>query len=234
MFTMWAALPGPLILSADLRASAMNTGAGLDADVLRILTNKAVIAVNQDGKAAPMRPVRRQNGLEVWKKPLTVGMAVVFFHRSSSSAASRFATAERDHPSPARNVSVTWPELGLAAGAKQTVRDLWAGRSLGVRAGGFFAAVDWHEASIYTLVPVDAKAGAETTTETEETRVATPSDSEAPSAGPFGWPFSWSRIPTAMFGCNTSGPESRGQMAFNARFGITICERDPSVSASEA
>ena len=151
MFTMWAALPGPLILSADLRASAMNTGAGLDSDVLRILTNKAVIAVNQDGKAAPMRPVRRQNGLEVWKKPLTVGMAVVFFHRSS--AASPFATAERDHPSPARNMSVTWPELGLAAGAKQTVRDLWAGQSLGVRAGGFSASVDWHEAAIYTLVP---------------------------------------------------------------------------------
>ena len=45
MFTMWAALPGPLILSADLRASSMNTGRGLDEDVLRILTNKEVIAV---------------------------------------------------------------------------------------------------------------------------------------------------------------------------------------------
>ena len=45
MFTMWAALPGPLILSADLRASSMNTGRGLDADVLQILTNKEVIAV---------------------------------------------------------------------------------------------------------------------------------------------------------------------------------------------
>jgi len=42
MFTMWAALPGPLILSADLRKSSMNSGRGLDADVLKILTNKEV------------------------------------------------------------------------------------------------------------------------------------------------------------------------------------------------
>jgi hypothetical protein len=40
MFTMWAALPGPLILSADLRTSSMNSGRGLDEDVLKILTNK--------------------------------------------------------------------------------------------------------------------------------------------------------------------------------------------------
>ena len=43
MFTMWAALPGPLILSADLRVGS----AGLDSDVLAILTNTEVIAVNQ-------------------------------------------------------------------------------------------------------------------------------------------------------------------------------------------
>lgn len=40
MFTMWAALPGPLILSADLRTSSMNSGRGLDQDVLKILTNE--------------------------------------------------------------------------------------------------------------------------------------------------------------------------------------------------
>ena len=43
-------------------------------------------------------------------------------------------------------------------------------------------------------------------------------------ATPFSWPFDWARLPTAMFGCNTSGPENAAQMAFNARFGITIYE----------
>lgn len=55
----------------------------------------------------------------------------------------------------------------------------------------------------------------------------TPHKSDAPApagAAPFSWPFDWARIPTAMFGCNTSGPESAAQMTFNARFGITIYE----------
>ena len=46
----------------------------------------------------------------------------------------------------------------------------------------------------------------------------------ATTAGPFGWPFSWATVPTAMFGCNTSGLETKARMDFNARFGITIYE----------
>ena len=43
MFTMWAALPAPLILSADLRRAT----SGIDAETLAILTNLEVISVNQ-------------------------------------------------------------------------------------------------------------------------------------------------------------------------------------------
>lgn len=43
MFTMWAALPGPLILSADLRPNAAS--GGIDAESLATLTNAEVIAV---------------------------------------------------------------------------------------------------------------------------------------------------------------------------------------------
>ena len=55
MFTMWSALPGPLILSADLRPAAPS--GGIDAEALETLTNPEVIAVNQDEAALPMRPV---------------------------------------------------------------------------------------------------------------------------------------------------------------------------------
>eukprot|EP00756_Hemistasia_phaeocysticola_P014514 Hpha_TRINITY_DN15341_c2_g3::TRINITY_DN15341_c2_g3_i1::g.91006::m.91006/K07407/E3.2.1.22B, galA, rafA; alpha-galactosidase len=84
MFTMWAALPGPLILSADLRPGASSGGID-DAYTLATLTNTEVIAVNQDPRALPMRPVTRADGLEVWQKPLVEGVAVVFFHRNQSA-----------------------------------------------------------------------------------------------------------------------------------------------------
>ena len=41
--------------------------------MLKILMNKAVIAVNQDDAALPMRKVGGTEGLEVWKKPLSTG-----------------------------------------------------------------------------------------------------------------------------------------------------------------
>ena len=52
----------------------------------------SLLQVNQDSLAQPMRPVRRADGLEVWRKPLAGGkLAVVFFHRNSSSQPARSA-----------------------------------------------------------------------------------------------------------------------------------------------
>ena len=53
----------------------------------------------------------------------------------------------------------TWAELGLAADAKVTVRDLWVGKSLGSHTGSFQAMVGYHEAKIYTFV-AESKAAA--------------------------------------------------------------------------
>ena len=91
MFTMWAALPGPLILSADLRPGA--PCGGIDAASFETLTNAEVIAVNQDQLALPMSPVSRKNGLEVWQKKLTGGkLAVILFHRNNTGKAAAATT----------------------------------------------------------------------------------------------------------------------------------------------
>ena len=90
MFTMWAALPAPLMLSADVRANATGAGGcgGVDAEALETLTNAEVIAVNQDDLAQPMSAVKRSGGLEVWQKALTGDRsAVVFFYRNATNAA---------------------------------------------------------------------------------------------------------------------------------------------------
>ena len=136
MFTMWAALPGPLILSADLRPGA--TCGGIDAEALETLTNKEVIAVNQDLRALPMRPVRKEDHVEVWKKPLVKGMAVILFNRNSTATTS---------------IGVSWPELGFAADAAVEVRDLWGKKDLGVKKGNFSSDVQSHEAAIFVFTP---------------------------------------------------------------------------------
>ena len=142
MFTLWAALPTGLTLSADLREGS----GGLDAFALATLTNAEVIAVNQDPLVAPMAPVRNASGLQTWVKPLAApgAAALVLFHRG--------AEAGPLPPVPAvREVGVLWGEVGWPAGARVAVRDLWAGADLGVFVAGFAANITQREARIYTL-----------------------------------------------------------------------------------
>lgn len=142
MFTMWAALPTNLILSADLRAGS----GGLDAAALDTLTNAEVISVNQDSLAAPMRIVRNASGLQAWRKPLASGaLAVVLFHRGSEAG-------PLPNPPAVREVAVAWADLGLLPGARVRVRDLWARADVGVFEDAFAANLTQREARLYTFV----------------------------------------------------------------------------------
>ena len=143
MFTMWAALPTGLILSADLRVGSN----GVDADTLETLTNEEVLAVNQDPLVAPMRPLFNESGLQVWRKPLAAqnSAALVFFHRGDT-------TGPLPAPPAVREISIDWAALGLPASARVAVRDLWARSDLGVFSGSFAANVSQRDARLYKFV----------------------------------------------------------------------------------
>jgi len=106
---MWCIMAAPLITGNDLSTMSATTKA--------ILTNKEVIAVDQDPLGKQGRVVAG-NGTnqEVWSKELsgTNVRAVALFNRGSSSA----------------SITVRWSQLGLPAGGA-TVRDLWAAKDLG-------------------------------------------------------------------------------------------------------
>ena len=158
MLTMWAALPTALILSADVRAGAPD--GGVDAEALATLTNAEVIAVNQDALAAPMRCVANSSdggALQVWRKPLAAAgaAAVVLFHRGADT------TGPLPQPPAVRAVSASWAALGLAPGARVTVRDLWLRQDLGVFSGPAFTVnVSQRDARLYTFVEAAAAAAA--------------------------------------------------------------------------
>jgi len=82
-----------------------------------ILTNKEVIAVDQDPLGKQGRVVAGSGtNQEVWSKEMsgTNVRAVALFNRGGSSAA----------------ITVKWSQIGLPAGSA-TVRDLWKGTDLG-------------------------------------------------------------------------------------------------------
>jgi len=101
-FSLWALLNAPLIAGNDLRSMSDSTRA--------ILTNREVIAVDQDWGGRQGRRVRRDGSTEVWAKPMSGGgAAVVLLNRGDSAA----------------DISVTPRELGLAAQQRYQARDLW-------------------------------------------------------------------------------------------------------------
>jgi alpha-galactosidase len=120
-FSLWAIMAAPLIAGNDVR--------DMTAATREILTNREVIAVNQDelgtqGKrAAEIAP-----GLEIWARPLKGdGSAVVLFNRTEAEA----------------TIAVQWTQLGLSPG-KAKVRDLWAHADRGEVAEGFSTTVPAH------------------------------------------------------------------------------------------
>lgn len=129
-FSLWCILAAPLMAGNDVRH--------MSSDVAEILMNREAIAVDQDPMGMQGRRVKREGELEVWAKQLSGGgRAVVLFNRSS--AASR--------------ISVSWSDPGYPDQLDAIVRDLWAKKDIGKRAGNFAATVPSHGAVMVGIKP---------------------------------------------------------------------------------
>ena len=74
-FSLWAMLCAPLMLGNDIR--------NMSSETIEILTNKDVIAVNQDKLGIQSLKLSSDENIEVWFKPLVNGdWAVCFLNRS--------------------------------------------------------------------------------------------------------------------------------------------------------
>jgi len=129
-FSLWAMLAAPLMAGNDLAA--------MSAETKSILTNREVIAVDQDALGAQGRRVAKNGDLEVWARPLSDGSrAVVLLNRSAGPAA----------------ITVRWTGLGYPAHLPASVRDLWQGKSLGKSRGAFAATVPMHGVVMLKITP---------------------------------------------------------------------------------
>jgi len=129
-FSMWCLLAAPLMAGNDIRS--------MSPDIRDILTNKEVIAIDQDPLGREGRRVKRADGLEVWGRQLADGSrAVALLNRTGAEA----------------EITVTWPDLGYPHHLAAKVRDLWAKRDLGEKTGSFTAAVPGHGVVMVTIKP---------------------------------------------------------------------------------
>jgi len=129
-FSLWCLLAAPLMAGNDLRAMKPGTR--------DILTNREVIAVDQDPLGKQAGKVRDDGDLEVWARPLADGSrAVILLNRG-----------EKEAP-----VAVSWVELGYTKTIEAKVRDLWKHQDLGAFKGGFSAQVPPHGVVMVRITP---------------------------------------------------------------------------------
>lgn len=124
-FSMWAILASPLIVGSDLTT--------LDATTIETLTNREVIALNQDALGIQASRVRREGDMEIFVKELENGDRGV-------AVLNRGPAGER--------IEVVWrDDLGLDV-SSASVRDLWAHEDVGSFDGGYTVDVASHEAVV--------------------------------------------------------------------------------------
>jgi alpha-galactosidase len=127
--SLWSVLNAPLIAGNDLRS--------MDETTRAMLTDRDVLAVNQDWAGSQGHKIADDGDLEVWAKPMsTGGAAVVLFNRGVAGA----------------QVGTTAAALGLPRARSYTVRDLWADSTVVTRSN-VRASVPPHGARMFVVKP---------------------------------------------------------------------------------
>ena len=129
-FSLWCILNAPLIAGNDLRNMAP--------EIKEILTNKEVIAINQDSLGREGHRVWKESDLEIWAKPMQDGSrAVLLLNRGAGES----------------EITAPWTALAYPDHLSASVRDLWAHKDLGKFTGKFSAKVPSHDVVVVTIKP---------------------------------------------------------------------------------
>jgi len=129
-FALWAILAAPLMAGNDLRS--------MDADTRAILTDKEIIAIDQDPLGRQGRRVAKDGDREVWARELQGGnRAVALLNRASTQ----------------QQIKVKWEDLGYPTHLNARLRDAWQKKDLGSMTGSYTATVAPHAAVVVVVKP---------------------------------------------------------------------------------
>ncbi len=136
-FSMWCMLAAPLMAGNDLRK--------IDEQTKTILTNKEVIAVDQDAKGEQARRFMDMGEKEIWAKPLANGeLAVCFLNRTETPW-------NLDYNWHANTIYYA-TDVNMSK-KTYTVRDLWQHKNIGTTATHTKYKIPGHSVLMVRLTP---------------------------------------------------------------------------------
>ncbi|KAJ3678474.1 hypothetical protein LUZ60_002277 [Juncus effusus] len=129
-FSLWAISKAPLIIGCDVR--------NMQKEAFDILTNKEVIAINQDRLGAQAKKVKTIGDLEVWAGPLSEGRQVVLLLNRGERGL--------------QQITAYWSDIGISPKTAVLVRDVWKHATYDKRIRGFLTSrVASHSCRLFVL-----------------------------------------------------------------------------------
>ncbi len=128
---LWAMLAAPLLAGNNLSQ--------LTPDITAILTNRDVIAIDQDSLGREANRIYSEGPIEIWSRPLTggaVALDIINFN---------------DDDSFLRGITLHLREAGAAPGWK--AHDVWAGKDLGSIQDDYSVILKGHSSLLLRLTP---------------------------------------------------------------------------------
>jgi len=137
-FSLWCMLAAPLIAGNDLRK--------MDEQTRSVLTNKDVIAVNQDMLGIEGFKYREVDSLQTWFKPLSNGdWAVCFVNRAMQPQQIQFDWKNENVTDKISNTSLN------AGSITYKIKDVWTKKSIGTTGSALSATVPSHDVLMLRL-----------------------------------------------------------------------------------
>lgn len=111
-FTMWCMLASPLIAGNDLRHMTKET--------ISILTDKDVIAINQDKRGVQAYLEQQQDSVDTWIKPLADNeLAICFMNRSQKPVTVSYNFQQHPVDDTVSNTVIDFAKTSF------TITDVW-------------------------------------------------------------------------------------------------------------
>lgn len=141
-FTLWCMLSAPLILGNDIREFIdANGNVDYNNKILQIVTNRELIAVDQDKKGVQCRRMKTNAITDILVKPLDKGeVAICFFNKSNSEKDMRVSLKEV--------ANLSYVELSDVGAYQYT--DLWS-KEIDVTSGAINARVAPHGVRVFRV-----------------------------------------------------------------------------------
>ena len=139
-FSMWAMLAAPLMAGNDLR--------NMKKEIIEILTNKDVLAVDQDSLGVQgLKFNDNESGVETWVKPLKNGdWAICFLNKSEQKQKIDFDWSKKYIADDISKKTLNTNE------ATYSLKDLWAKKNLGSTKKNLVADIPSHDVLMIRLV----------------------------------------------------------------------------------